>query len=150
MVSRRRSSKAACPRFADPHPDPPPFRGRGQVLGDLFPPSRTGGSKWSAISFLPLKGGGIRWGSVAMTAHRAIKSLAGWEADERPEPRSLGLLPSGPDPVGEWLVHRQPPGRLYRPGRARKQVGAPSSSSPAKRSEAGEGDHPERAIASAG
>jgi diadenosine tetraphosphate (Ap4A) HIT family hydrolase len=32
-----------------------------------------------------------------------------WEADERPEPRSLGLLPSGPDPVGEWLVHRQPP-----------------------------------------
>src|SRR5262245_32560274 len=32
-----------------------------------------------------------------------------WEADERPEPRSLGLLPSGPDPVGEWLVHRHPP-----------------------------------------
>jgi len=24
-------------------------------------------------------------------------------------PRSLGLLPSGPDPVGEWLVHHQPP-----------------------------------------
>jgi hypothetical protein len=24
-------------------------------------------------------------------------------------PVSLGLLPSGPDPVGEWLVHRQPP-----------------------------------------
>jgi diadenosine tetraphosphate (Ap4A) HIT family hydrolase len=22
----------------------------------------------------------------------------------------LGLLPSGPDPVGEWLVHHQPPG----------------------------------------
>ncbi len=36
--------------------------------------------------------------------------MRGWEADERPEPRSLGLLPSGPDPVGEWLVHRQPPG----------------------------------------
>src|SRR5262245_22932875 len=35
--------------------------------------------------------------------------MRGWEADERPEPRSLGLLPSGPDPVGEWLVHRQPP-----------------------------------------
>src|SRR5262249_62174491 len=34
---------------------------------------------------------------------------SGWEADERPEPRSLGLLPSGPDPVGEWLVPRQPP-----------------------------------------
>ncbi len=40
------------------------------------------------------------------------KSEQRWEADERPEPRSLGLLPSGPDPVGEWLVHRQPPG-LY-------------------------------------
>ncbi len=26
---------------------------------------------------------------------------------------SLGLLPSGPDPVGEWLVHHQPPGRVY-------------------------------------
>src|SRR5262249_58779767 len=35
-----------------------------------------------------------------------------WEADERPEPRSLGLLPSGPDPVGEWLVHRQPPASI--------------------------------------
>ena len=34
----------------------------------------------------------------------------GWEADERPDPCSLGLLPSGSDPVGEWLVHRQPPG----------------------------------------
>src|SRR5205823_11741646 len=33
----------------------------------------------------------------------------GREADERPEPRSLGLLPSEPDPVGEWSVHRQPP-----------------------------------------
>src|SRR5262249_24490374 len=29
-----------------------------------------------------------------------------------PNRSSLGLLPSGPDPVGEWLVHRQPP-RLY-------------------------------------
>ena len=29
-----------------------------------------------------------------------------------PNRSSLGLLPSGPDPVGEWLVHRQPPG-LY-------------------------------------
>jgi len=43
----------------------------------------------------------------------------GWEADERPEPRSLGLLPSGPDPVGEWLVHRQPP--IAYIGRARPE-----------------------------
>jgi len=42
-----------------------------------------------------------------------------WEADERPEPRSLGLLPSGPDPVGEWLVHRQPPGPYI--GRANRE-----------------------------
>src|SRR3974390_3424759 len=27
-----------------------------------------------------------------------------------PNRSSLGLLPSGPDPVGEWLAHRQPPG----------------------------------------
>jgi hypothetical protein len=28
---------------------------------------------------------------------------------------SLGLLPSGPDPVGEWLVHRQSPGTYLGP-----------------------------------
>src|SRR5690349_21891456 len=44
-----------------------------------------------------------------------------WEADERPDPCSLGLLPSGPDPVGEWLVHRQPPGDLYRANNGGKQ-----------------------------
>src|SRR5215470_6692801 len=59
-------------------------------------------------------------GLIGAVAHNAIWSAARrhvfalrmrerWEADERPEPRSLGLLPSGPDPVGEWLVHRQPP-----------------------------------------
>lgn len=39
----------------------------------------------------------------------ADKAGEGWEAGQRPDPGSLGLLPSGPDPVGEWLVHRQPP-----------------------------------------
>ncbi len=34
-----------------------------------------------------------------------------------PNRSSLGLLPSGPDPVGEWLAHRQPPG-LYIGGTA--------------------------------
>jgi len=38
-----------------------------------------------------------------------------------PNRSSLGLLPSGPDPVGEWLVHRQPPalyiGRHSRKGK---------------------------------
>src|SRR5258708_21325512 len=47
---------------------------------------------------------------------------------------SLGLLPSGPDPVGEWLVHPQSPpphfgpkGRANKPGRAPEP---PSSSWP--------------------
>ena len=31
----------------------------------------------------------------------------GWNND--PFRGSLGLLPSGPDPVGEWIVHHQPP-----------------------------------------
>jgi len=31
------------------------------------------------------------------------------ETGQRPERNSLGLLPSGPDPVGERLVRRQPP-----------------------------------------
>src|SRR5262249_15515702 len=61
-----------------------------------------------------------RLGLLGGVAHNAIRSAAatrvfalrmgeGWEADERPEPRSLGLLPSGPDPVGEWLVPPHPP-----------------------------------------
>src|SRR6185312_1873647 len=37
---------------------------------------------------------------------------------------SLGLLPSGPDPVGEWLVHRQSPGPyLGRRGLESKRAG---------------------------
>ena len=33
--------------------------------------------------------------------------VGGWNCD--PCRISLGLLPSGPDPVGEWRVHNQPP-----------------------------------------
>src|SRR5512132_1861521 len=68
---------------------------------------------------------------------RAIPNESGgwWEADERPEPRSLGLLPSGPDPVGEWLVHRQPPKAYIGPmGRESKQRGIGSASFPPKES----------------
>ena len=68
----------------------------------------------------------IEAGGFRGFAHRAIRLAAairlrlaiaenGWEADERPDPCSLGLLPSGPDPVGEWLVHRQPPGTYIGP-----------------------------------
>src|SRR5262245_62750069 len=40
-----------------------------------------------------------------------------------PNRSSLGLLPSGPDPVGEWLVHRQPPAPYIGPtGRASKRA----------------------------
>src|SRR6476646_9659032 len=39
---------------------------------------------------------------------------------------SLGLLPSGPDPVGEWLVHRQSPGPYLGPKSAEsKHDGGP-------------------------
>jgi hypothetical protein len=38
----------------------------------------------------------------------AVEKVGGWHGD--PCRSSLGLLPSGPDPVGEWLVHHQPPG----------------------------------------
>ena len=47
--------------------------------------------------------------------------VGGWTETR---PFSLGLLPSGPDPVGEWYVHRQPPGayltqaRRFRNGRS--------------------------------
>jgi hypothetical protein len=39
------------------------------------------------------------------TCGKASK-VGGWTETR---PVSLGLLPSGPDPVGEWCVHRQPP-----------------------------------------
>jgi hypothetical protein len=65
-----------------------------------------------------------QFGCVRPESDRAVAGPrnVGWEADERPEPRSLGLLPSGPDPVGEWLVHRQPPAHLYRPRTTGKQA----------------------------
>lgn len=35
------------------------------------------------------------------------------EVGRQPDSESLGLLPSGPDPVGEGLVHRQPPSAYF-------------------------------------
>jgi hypothetical protein len=61
----------------------------------------------------PKIGGSVRASRLVpgfRCAQSGVRRGRGWEADERPEPRSLGLLPSGPDPVGEWLAHRQPPG----------------------------------------
>ena len=63
-----------------------------------------------------------------------VRGVRKWEADERPEPRSLGLLPSGPDPVGEWLVHRQPPasyiGRSWGESKRRPHLANAPSLSP--------------------
>src|SRR5262245_3655626 len=42
----------------------------------------------------------------------AGRGVRKWEADKRPASGSLGLLPSGPDPVGEGHVRRQPPAEL--------------------------------------
>lgn len=39
---------------------------------------------------------------------------------------SLGLLPSGPDPIGEWLVHRQSPGAYLGPKAPESKRGAPA------------------------
>src|ERR1700743_1156090 len=36
---------------------------------------------------------------------------------------SLGLLPSGPDPVGEWLAHRQSPGPYLGPKGPESKLG---------------------------
>ena len=49
--------------------------------------------------------------------------IKGGRLTSDPSRSSLGLLPSGPDPVGEWLVHRQPPG-LYI-GRTKQRMQAP-------------------------
>src|SRR5215207_5788912 len=58
----------------------------------------------------------LRWSSPRMT--KRAHELGGRLTSD-PNRSSLGLLPSGPDPVGEWLVHRQPPG-LYIVGTERE------------------------------
>ena len=50
---------------------------------------------------------------IVRPAQAALK-VGGWT---KTRPGSLGLLPSGPDPVGEWCVPRQPPGALCGPCR---------------------------------
>ena len=41
------------------------------------------------------------------------RAVIGGRLDEQPAKRSLGLLPSGPDPVGEGRACRQPPSAVY-------------------------------------
>jgi len=42
---------------------------------------------------------------TAKLAGKMANRVEGWTMTR---PGSLGLLPSGPDPVGEWYVHHQP------------------------------------------
>ena len=44
--------------------------------------------------------------TTAKLAGKMANRVEGWTMTR---PGSLGLLPSGPDPVGEWNVHHQPP-----------------------------------------
>ena len=46
---------------------------------------------------------------LALPARAGMTWIEGGRLTSDPNRSSLGLLPSGPDPVGEWLVHRQPP-----------------------------------------
>ena len=48
---------------------------------------------------------------VVASVMTGSEHVRGGRLDGQPVPISLGLLPSGPDPVGERHVRRQPPGR---------------------------------------
>src|SRR5262249_59389678 len=50
-----------------------------------------------------------RWTREAAAHDQGVVAEFGGRLTSDPNRSSLGLLPSGPDPVGEWLVHRQPP-----------------------------------------
>gem|GEM_PF-5851621 len=50
---------------------------------------------------------------------------------------SLGLLPSGPDPVGEWLVHRQSPGSYLEPKQVKSKPGWRAGPRPVQKREYG-------------
>src|ERR1700691_3999809 len=71
----------------------------------------------SAIDCLSKPACGTRNKSGARTEcdFCAIRSKTGRRLTSDPIRTSLGLLPSGPDPVGEWLVHRQSPGPYLGP-----------------------------------
>ena len=70
---------------------------------------------------MPGAGRPCRWGRAGPARSTAIRPEVGGWTETRPV--SLGLLPSGPDPVGEWCVHRQPPGAYLDHGGMRLQGG---------------------------
>src|SRR5437899_1871657 len=76
---------------------------------------------------------GLRKGAKSSATGGVAASLArfarktGRRLTSDPIRTSLGLLPSGPDPVGEWLVHRQSPSPYLGPkGPESKRGGAAS------------------------
>ena len=56
--------------------------------------------------------------------HRQPGIEMGGRLTSDPNRSSLGLLPSGPDPVGEWLVHCQSPGPIWGQSRQKASAGA--------------------------
>src|ERR1700676_4788380 len=59
-----------------------------------------------------------RYANRMRASHRTLRDSlekTGRRLTSDPIRTSLGLLPSGPDPVGEWLVHRQSPGPYLGP-----------------------------------
>ena len=105
----------------------------GVLADQVVEACRTVFARQHAIAGVRRRIAEIQAGGFRGFAHRAIRPAAApaalldrgnwWEADERPDPCSLGLLPSGPDPVGEWLVHRQPPGTYIGPKGAESKAG---------------------------
>src|SRR5262244_839046 len=64
-----------------------------------------------------------RWTREAAAHDQGVVAEFGGRLTSDPNRSSLGLLPSGPDPVGEWLVHRQPPAPYIGPtGRESKRA----------------------------
>jgi len=68
--------------------------------------------------------------AIAIFKARQEAKVGGWTETR---PVSLGLLPSEPDPVGEWCVHRQPPSiYLDRPGEFRNRLECSSQAAAGK------------------
>src|SRR6202163_2610712 len=71
-----------------------------------------------------------RYANRMRASHRTLRDSlekTGRRLTSDPIRTSLGLLPSGPDPVGEWLVHRQSPGPYLGPKAPESKRGPPSS-----------------------
>ena len=110
--------RKACRRLRQPRrrsrPDRPVvFSGHAGLLRAPTPSPRRRGPK--SPSFTELEN--LTVGSAVATSIRrrvfyTTRARRKWEADKRPASGSLGLLPSGPDPVGEGHVRRQPPAAL--------------------------------------